>query len=125
MKLNFTIEVDSDNENRLEQQIIKESAKQLISEQLYNRNTKYGCTYREQLMDSIKRILFESIDTDFKNEVKELVIEDISKKYIRSKQYKDIKDEFEIVGDTLIKSGMQEIISDLVNKELNRRLVGK
>ena len=124
MQLNVTIDLGDDASYELHHEIVEESARQLIKEQLYNRIDGYGKTYRDAVNDYIKKILLEMVDADFKNEIKNNVIEDISKKYLRTKQYKEIQDEFKIEGDTIIKSGLQEIISDMVGKELNRRLKG-
>lgn len=122
MQLNITINFDDESSYELQREIIEESAKQLIKEQLYNRIDGYGKTYRDGVNDYIKKTLLDLVDTDFKNDVKNNVVEDISKKYLRTKQYKEIQEEFDIKGDSIIKSGLQTIISDMVNKELSRRL---
>lgn len=124
MQLNVMIDFNDDSSYELRREIIEESARQLIKEQLYNRVNGYGKTYRDSVNDYIKQILLDMVDADFKNNVKNNVVEDISKKYIRTKQYKEIKDEFSIEGDAIIKSGLQAIISDMVGKELSRRLKG-
>lgn len=124
MQLNVTIDFNDDASYELQREIIEESARQLIKEQLYNRVNGYGKTYRDSVNDYIKQIILDMVDTDFKNDVKNNVVEDISKKYIRTKQYKEIQEEFSIEGDSIIKSGLQTIISDMVGKELSRRLKG-
>lgn len=124
MQLNVTIDLNDDASYELHSEIVTESARQLIKEQLYNRVDGYGKTYRDAVNEYIKKILLDMVDTDYKNDIKNNVIEDISKKYLRTKQYKEIQDEFKIEGDTLIKSGLQDIISEMVGKELNRRLKG-
>lgn len=124
MQLNVTVNLNDDTSYELHHEIVEESARQLIKEQLYNRIDGYGKTYRDAVNEYIKKILLDMVDANFKNDVKNNVVEDISKKYLRTKQYKEIQEEFKIEGDTLIKSGLQEIISDMVNKELNRRLKG-
>jgi hypothetical protein len=124
MQLNVTVNLGDDASYELHHEIIEESARQLIKEQLYNRIDGYGKTYRDAVNEYIKKILLDIVDTDFKNDIKNNVVEDISKKYLRTKQYKEIQDEFKIDRDTIIKSGLHDIISEMVGKELNRRLKG-
>lgn len=124
MLLNVTINFDEEGSCELQREIIEESARQLIKEQLYNRVNGYGKTYRDGVNDCIKKILIDMVDTDFKNDVKNNVVDEISKKYLRTKQFKEIQEDFDIKSDSIIKSGLQAIISDMVNKELSRRLKG-
>ena len=124
MLLNVTINFDDEGSYELQREIIEESARQLIKEQLYNRVSGYGKTYRDGVNDYIKKILIDMVDTDFKNDVKNNVVDEISKKYLRTKQFKEIQEDFDIKSDSIIKSGLHAIISDMVNKQLSRRLKG-
>lgn len=119
MKINVSLDVCEDtNMTDIEYEIIKESARQMINEVLNNRYDNHGKTFREKLHNEIKTMLTESIDIDFKESVKDDVVKDISKKYVRTKQYKEIKEHFEIDTDTIIKSGLKDIISDIVKNEI-------
>lgn len=41
-------------------------------------------------------------------------------KYVRTKNYKELKKEFEIMSDKEISNGLEEIISDIVKKEIKK-----
>jgi predicted house-cleaning noncanonical NTP pyrophosphatase (MazG superfamily) len=123
MKLNFTVEVfDKDEDiSSIEYEIIQEAARQLITEVMSNRCEHYGKTFREKLQDEVKNMMLGVMDADFKEELKNTLTEELSKKYIKSKQYKEVKDQFDIKSDTEIKAGLKDIVSELVNTELKKR----
>lgn len=123
MKLNFTVEVNDYNDDvgSIESEIISEAARQLICEVMNNRYEHPGRTFREKLKDEVKTMMLDIMDTDFKEDVKKTLADELSKKYVKSKQYKEIKEQFSIDNDSLIKSGLKDIIAELVISELKKR----
>lgn len=122
MKLNFTVNIDSYNTiTSLEEKIISESAKQLIKEVMNNRYEHYGKTFREKLQNEVKEMLLNIMDTNFKEEVKNSLVNELSNKYTKTKQYKEVKEQFDIKSDSEIKSGLKDIIEELVRNELKKR----
>ena len=122
MKLKFTVELsDYDNPTSIEDKIVESAAKQLINEVMNNRYEHYGRSFKEKLQDEVKRMMLDIMDTDFKEEVKNSLVDDLSKKYIRTKQYKEVKEQFNILSDTEIKNGLKDIVNELVSSEMKKR----
>lgn len=119
MELNVKINVGGDDHVwEVEKAIISEAARQMINEVLNNRYEKSGKTFRDKLHDRVKELLSENMDADFKESVKNDVVDTLSNKYKRTKQYKEIKEAFEIEEDSIIKTGLNAIISDIVKAEI-------
>ncbi len=124
MKLNFSVNVTDydDDVYTIESAIVTEAAKQLITEVMGNRYEHYGRTFKENLQNEIRNMMLECMnDKDFKEEIKNSLVDELSKKYIKSKQYKEVKEQFNILSDTEIKKGLKDIISELVNMEIKKR----
>jgi len=86
-----------------------------------NRYEHYGKSFKEKLQDEVKRMMLDIMDTDFKEEVKNNLVDDLTKKYVRTKQYKEVKEQFNIKSDTEIKNGLKDIIGELVGSEMKKR----
>jgi hypothetical protein len=59
-------------------------------------NNKYehlGRTFKGKLQNEVKIMLLDIMDIDFKENVKNALSEELTKKYLRTKQYKEIKDQ--------------------------------
>jgi len=121
MKMNFSIDIDNSDIDDVESEIIQEAAKQVINEVLSNRYEHHGRTFKDKLKDEIETMLTNIMDTDFKNEVKDALVLDLEKKYIRTKQYKEVKEQFEILSETEIKAGLKDFISDIVKAEIRAK----
>jgi len=121
MKMNFSINIDNSDIDYVESEIIKESARQVINEVLSNRYEHHGRTFKDKLKEEIKTMLTDIMDTDFKNEVKNALVLDLEKKYIRTKQYKEVKEQFEILSETETKAGLKDFISDIVKTEIRTK----
>jgi hypothetical protein len=121
MKINFSMEIDKNDIDNVEFEIIQEAARQVINEVLSNRYEHYGRTFKDKLKEEIKIMLIDIMDTDFKNEVKDALVLDLEKKYIRTKQYKEVKEQFEILSETEIKAGLKGFISDIVKAEIRAK----
>ena len=122
MKLNFTVELSNyDNPSTIEDKIIESAAKQMINEVMNNRYEKSGKTFRDKLINEVKDMLLDVMDIDFKEKVKNSLVDDLSEKYVRTKQYKEVKDQFNIMSDTEIKNGLKDIVGELVGSEMKKR----
>lgn len=121
MKINFSMNIDENDMEYFESEIIRESARQVINEVLSNRYEHHGRTFKDKLKEEIKTMLTDIMDTDFKSEIKEALVLDLEKKYIRTKQYKEVKEQFEILSETEIKAGLKGYISDIVKAEIRNK----
>lgn len=119
MKINTTIETKENDVDEIKQKIIHAAAHEMLNEVIRNQD-HYGRTFKDDLREEIRSILSETFDLAEKNEIKELVAKDIKSKYIKTKQYKELKDEFDIMSDKDIKSGLREIITDIVKEEIKK-----
>jgi len=43
---------------------------------------------------------------------------EFTKKYLRTKQYEEIREQFSIESDKIIKSGLKDVISEIVKSEI-------
>lgn len=121
MKFNISIEMEEyDTIDDLREEIIKESARQIINEQSNNYvGGKYGKTYREKLQDEVKRILLDTLDTDFKESIKEGVIKNISNKFQKTKQCKEVMEQFDIKNS--YKTEFENLVKTFVKEEIQKR----
>ena len=119
VKINTTIETKENDVDEIKQEIIHAAAHEMLNEVIRNQD-HYGRTFKDDLREEIRSILSETFDLAEKNEIKELVAKDIKSKYIKTKQYKELKDEFDIMSDKDIKSGLREIITDIVKEEIKK-----
>jgi bacterioferritin (cytochrome b1) len=122
MELSFKIDIANYEDLRyLEDEIIETAARQLINEVMNNRYDNYGKTFREKLKEEVKTILSETMDTEFKNEVRDQVSADLAKRYERTKQYKELKDTYDIESDAVIKSGLKDLVTEMVTAEIKKK----
>ena len=117
MDLNLKIKIDDYDESCLKDDIISQAATQMLNEVMRNQD-HYGRSFKEALTEEVRRIMVGTFDTDFKNEVKELVSLDLSKRFAKTAQYKELKAELGVESDTAIKTGLKEMISDIVRAEI-------
>lgn len=118
LKVNISIDDYADIED-IQNQIIHEVAIQMLNEVMRNQD-HYGKNFKDKLTETVIKMIGNALDDDIKNEITERVKSDIFNKYIRTKQYKELKDEFDIVTDKEIESGLQKIISKLVKSEMQK-----
>jgi translation initiation factor 2 alpha subunit (eIF-2alpha) len=124
MKLNIQVDIDKFDDMAdmdLETLIINSAAQQLIKEVMNNRYDHYGKTFKDLLEDKVKLLLIELMGDDFKKEVKEKVSENLTNRFVKSMQYKELKDRFGIDSDAIIKSGLKDLVADMVSTELKKR----
>lgn len=119
LKVNISVD-DYTNIEDIQSQIIHEAAIQMLNEVMRNQG-HYGRSFKDKLTEAIIKMIGNTLDDDdIKNEITERVKSDISNKYVRTKQYKELKDEFDIATDKEIESGLQKIISKLVKSEMQK-----
>ena len=121
MKITVEVEMEEyDTIDDLREEIIKESARQMIDEQLNNYvGEKYEKTYKEKLQDEVKRILLDILDADFKESIKEGVIKNISNKFQRTKQCKEVMEQFDIKNS--YKTEFEKLVKEFVKEEIQKR----
>lgn len=119
MNLEVNISVDDSDIENIQDQIIHKAAVQMLNEVMRNQD-HYGRSFKDKLTEAVIEIISNTLDDNMKKEITERVKSDISNKYIRTKQYKELKDEFGIATDREIESGLQKIISKLVKSEMQK-----
>lgn len=118
LKVNISVDENTDIED-IQNQIIHKAAIQMLNEVMRNQD-HYGRSFKDKLTETVIKMLGNTLDDDMKNEITERVKSDIANKYIRTKQYKELKDEFGIANDKEIELGLQKIISKLVRSEMQK-----
>lgn len=119
MNLEVNISVDDSDIENIQDQIIHKAAVQMLNEVMRNQD-HYGRSFKDKLTETVIEIISNTLDDNMKKEITERVKSDISNKYIRTKQYKELKDELGIATDREIESGLQKIISKLVKSETQK-----
>lgn len=117
MKLNLTIEVN-DIEN-LEDEIIEQIANKFYSQIFRSWDDK------KPLEEKIEKYIIEKSENLVSNNnfrisvIEELTIR-LADKMETSKQYKDIKKEYEVDNNQVINQGLRNIIGDVVRSEMKK-----
>ena len=118
LKVNISVD-DYTNIENIQDQIIHEVAVQMLNEVMRNQD-HYGRSFKDKLTETVIEIIGNTLDDNMKKEITERVKSDIANKYIRTKQYKELKNELDIATDREIESGLQKIISKLVKSEMQK-----
>lgn len=119
MKLNLTLDIEPDNDiYTIQDEIIYKASEALINQVLgntYNR-TDLG----EKLEEAVIKKLENIIDTDFKKTVSEKVTENLANRFEKTQQYKLLKADKEVIADNLIKTGLRDLVADIVKSEIKK-----
>ena len=118
MNLTFTVTVNEDTDY-IKDEIIQAAANQILNEVMRNQD-HYGRSFRDNLTDTVIKMINTTLDKDTKEYISEKAKDEIINKYVRTKNYKELKKEFEIISDKEIGNGLEEIISDIVKKEIKK-----
>lgn len=118
MNLTFTITVNEDTDY-IKDEIIQAAANQILNEVMRNQD-HYGRSFRDNLTDTVIEMINTTLDKDTKEYISEKAKDEIINRYVRTKNYKELKKEFEIMSDKEIGNGLEEIISDIVKKEIKK-----
>lgn len=121
IKLNFTVEIEENDEYfSLQEEIVEKASERFIREVLGNSWDKTDLY--ERLEKSVIKKLEDIMDIDFKTSVAEKVTENLSNKFEKSKQYKSLLVGEEIVSDSVMKSGLRDLIAEVVRSEMKKML---
>lgn len=118
MNLTFTVTVNEDADY-IKDEIIQAAANQILNEVMRNQD-HYGRSFRDNLTDTVIEMINTTLDKDTKEYISEKAKDEIINRYVRTKNYKELKKEFEIMSDKEIGNGLEEIISDIVKKEIKK-----
>jgi hypothetical protein len=118
MNLTFTVTVNEDTDY-IKDEIIQAAANQILNEVMRNQD-HYGRSFRDNLTDTVIEMINTTLDKDTKEYISEKAKDEIINRYVRTKNYKELKKEFEIMSDKEIGNGLEEIISDIVKKEIKK-----
>lgn len=118
MDLTFTVTVNEDADY-IKDEIIQAAANQILNEVMRNQD-HYGRSFRDNLTDTVIEMINTTLDKDTKEYITEKAKDEIINRYVRTKNYKELKKEFEIMSDKEISDGLEEIISDIVKKEIKK-----
>lgn len=118
MNLTFTVTVNEDTDY-IKDETIQAAANQILNEVMRNQD-HYGRSFRDNLTDTVIKMINTTLDKDTKEYISEKAKDEIINRYVRTKNYKELKKEFEIISDKEIGNGLEEIISDIVKKEIKK-----
>ncbi|HEY8805692.1 MAG TPA: hypothetical protein VIM42_11425 [Clostridium sp.] len=119
MKLNFTVDTnESDDIYDLENEILNKVAVLFIGQVLGDTWSKTDLY--EKLEQRVISKLEIIMDTDFKNTVATKVTDNLVKKFERTKQYKELQSNGEVVADSVIKSGLKDLVAEIVRGEMKK-----
>ena len=118
MNLTFTVTVNEDTDY-IKDEIIQAAADQILNEVMRNQD-HYGRSFRDNLTGTVIEMINTTLDKDAKEYITEKAKDEIINRYVRTKNYKELKKEFEIMSDKEISNGLEEIISDIVKKEIKK-----
>ncbi|MBC3512161.1 MAG: hypothetical protein ACLRWU_06570 [Ruminococcus sp.] len=118
MNLTFTVTVNEDADY-IKDEIIQAAANQILNEVMRNQD-HYGRSFRDNLTGTVIEMINTTLDKDTKEYITEKAKDEIINRYVRTKNYKELKKEFEIMSDKEISNGLEEIISDIVKKEIKK-----
>lgn len=124
-QLNITLNVsERDDLETIETDIVSEAARQLVNEVFNNRYEHYGKTFKELVTDRVVKMLEEYLDTDMKTAVVEKAVANVTDKLTskieRTKVYKEAIAGQDIQPDTAIKTGLRDIIAEVVRAEMKK-----
>jgi hypothetical protein len=123
MKFNFEVSVsDYDNENNGDYSLQQYIIDQAVDKFVYD---IFGSKYdTDDLSYQIQQLVSRKIDALFTNELKNTisnkVIDGLAARYEKSKQYKELINMNQIASNTEIKSGLKELVHELVKSEMKK-----
>lgn len=119
MKLDFTVEISKcDDIYTLEDEIINKAAENFVYQIVGTRydNSDMYTRLQNVIIEKLENIM----DDDFKISVANKVTENLANKFEKTKQYKLLKADQEVMTDSLIKTGLKDLVADLVRSEMKK-----
>lgn len=125
MKFNFTIDLDEcENGYDLESQIIGAAASEIVNRSAYWACKTSGDTLEEKITKRIENMLDEMVTQDAKKKVIDAAISNLNTRLIdkieKAKIYREAASDLPIDSDVAMKTGIKDMVSDLVKAELRR-----
>ncbi len=118
MKFNITIDV-TDYEDLYEMQnaIIDEAAGEFLQQVfgVWDEGKSFKALER-RVVEKMEKLL----DVDFKESVAGKVTENLTNKFEKTKQYKSLIKNEEILSDGLIKTGLRGLVGEIVRSEMKK-----
>lgn len=118
LKFNITIDVnDYEDLYEIQNTIIDEAADKFLQQVfgVWDENKSFKALER-RIVEKMEKLL----DSDFKKSVAEKVTENLTNKFEKTKQYKLLKEDKEVLSDRLIKTGLRDLVGDIVRSEMKK-----
>lgn len=118
LKFNITIDVnDYEDLCEIQNTIIDEAADKFLQQVfgVWDENKSFKALER-RIVEKMEKLL----DSDFKKSVAEKVTENLTNKFEKTKQYKLLKEDKEVLSDGLIKTGLRGLVGDIVRSEMKK-----
>lgn len=118
MKFNITIDInDYEDLYEMKNAIIDEAADKFLQQVfgVWDENKSFKALER-RIVEKMEKLL----DSDFKKSVAEKVTENLTNKFEKTKQYKLLKEDKEVLSDSLIKTGLRGLVGDIVRSEMKK-----
>lgn len=118
LKFNITIDVnDYEDLYEIQNTIIDEAADKFLQQVfgVWDENKSFKALER-RIVEKMEKLL----DSDFKKSVAEKVTENLTNKFEKTKQYKLLKEDKEVLSDGLIKTGLRGLVGDIVRSEMKK-----
>lgn len=118
LKFNITIDVnDYEDLYEIQNTIIDEAADKFLQQVfgVWDENKSFKALER-RIVEKMEKLL----DSDFKKSVAEKVTENLTNKFEKTKQYKLLKEDKEVLSDSLIKTGLRSLVGDIVRSEMKK-----
>jgi len=119
MKLNFTVDIDrSDDMYDLQEELLNKASEKFIEGILGNKwdDTSLYEKLEQRVVSKLEIIM----DIDFKDTVATKVTDNLVKKFERTKQYKELQANGEVITDSVIKSGLKDLVAEIVRSEMKK-----
>ena len=124
-QMNITIDMSGrDDFESIESDIVAEAARQLVYEVFNNRYEHHGKTFKELVSDKVVEMIEEYLDEELKESVSQKAVANVTdrltSKIERTKIYKEAIAGQDIQPDAVIKSGLRDIIAEVVRTEMKK-----
>ena len=117
MKFNFAVDINDCNDvYDIQDEIMDRATNAFMQQIIGNRWEEKSLTY--QFEERIDKKLNEITSKDFKDLVADKVVEKLTERFEKSKQYKELVKGNEIESDYAIKSGLKDIVKEIVKSEM-------
>ena len=125
MKFNFTIELEECEDGfDLESQIIDAAACEIVNRSLYRACGTSGYTLEEKITNRIENMLDDMVTQEVKKKVVDTAVSNLNAKLAgkteKTKLYREAVADLPIDSDAAMRTGLKDMVYDLVKVELRR-----